>query len=61
MDALAEELSRATCRCTPRERTCSGEPGHEDESAAAYRRALELARNEVEREFIERRLSELAG
>ena len=60
MDALAEELSGYVPLHTARADLLR-RAGHDDESAAAYRRALELARNEVEREFIERRLSELAG
>ena len=32
--------------------------GRYDEAAAAYRRALELATNPTERDFLERRLSE---
>jgi predicted RNA polymerase sigma factor len=34
--------------------------GRRDEAAAAYRRALELATNPVEREFLERRLRDCA-
>ena len=33
--------------------------GKRDEAASAYRRALELAANETERAFLERRLAEL--
>jgi RNA polymerase sigma-70 factor (ECF subfamily) len=35
--------------------------GRAEESAAAYRRALELAANPVERSFLERRLAEVSG
>jgi RNA polymerase sigma-70 factor, ECF subfamily len=35
--------------------------GRTEEAAAAYRRALELAANPVERGFLERRLAEVAG
>jgi RNA polymerase sigma-70 factor, ECF subfamily len=35
--------------------------GRRREAAEAYRRALELARNDVERRFLERRLAEVAG
>ncbi|MGH2545738.1 MAG: RNA polymerase sigma factor [Actinomycetota bacterium] len=35
--------------------------GRHEESADAYRRALSLASNEVERRFLERRLGEVAG
>jgi RNA polymerase sigma-70 factor, ECF subfamily len=35
--------------------------GRRDEAAAAYRRALELASNETERAFLERRLTEVRG
>jgi RNA polymerase sigma-70 factor (ECF subfamily) len=35
--------------------------GRSGDSASAYRRALELATNEVERAFVERRLEELSG
>jgi RNA polymerase sigma-70 factor (ECF subfamily) len=35
--------------------------GRNAESAEAYRRALELVRNPVERAFLERRLSQVAG
>ena len=35
--------------------------GRAQDSARAYRRALELATNDVERAFVERRLGELAG
>jgi RNA polymerase sigma-70 factor (ECF subfamily) len=35
--------------------------GRSGDSAGAYRRALELATNEVERAFVERRLEELSG
>jgi RNA polymerase sigma-70 factor (ECF subfamily) len=35
--------------------------GRSDEAAASYRRALALATNEVERRFLQRRLTELAG
>ena len=34
--------------------------GRDSEAAAAYQRALELARNPVEREFLEGRLEEVA-
>jgi RNA polymerase sigma-70 factor (ECF subfamily) len=34
--------------------------GRAEESGVAYRRALELATNPVERRFLERRLAELA-
>jgi RNA polymerase sigma-70 factor (ECF subfamily) len=35
--------------------------GRRDESATAYRRALDLAANPIEREFLERRLEELSA
>jgi RNA polymerase sigma-70 factor (ECF subfamily) len=35
--------------------------GRRDEAAAAYRRALDLAGNDVERRFLERRLAEVLG
>jgi RNA polymerase sigma-70 factor (ECF subfamily) len=35
--------------------------GRSDEAAASYRRALELARQEPERRFLERRLAEISG
>jgi RNA polymerase sigma-70 factor (ECF subfamily) len=35
--------------------------GRRDEAAAAYRRALELVRQEPERRFLERRLAEVGG
>jgi RNA polymerase sigma-70 factor, ECF subfamily len=35
--------------------------GRRDEAAVAYRRALELAGNDVERRFLERRLAEVLG
>jgi RNA polymerase sigma-70 factor (ECF subfamily) len=35
--------------------------GRMDEAAASYRRALELARQEPERRFLERRLAEMSG
>jgi RNA polymerase sigma-70 factor, ECF subfamily len=35
--------------------------GRDEEAAAAYRRALDLAANPVERAFLERRLAELGG
>jgi RNA polymerase sigma-70 factor (ECF subfamily) len=34
--------------------------GRRDEAAAAYRRTLELASNETERAFLERRLAEVS-
>jgi len=35
--------------------------GRRDQAGAAYRRALELAGNDVERRFLERRLAEIGG
>ena len=35
--------------------------GRDEEAAAAYRRALELAANPAERAFLERRLAELSA
>ena len=60
MEDLADELDGYVPLHTARADLLrrSGRPG---ESARAYERALELAQNEVERDFIQRRLSELAG
>ena len=60
MEDLAEELDAYVPLHTARADLLrrSGRP---DESARAYERALELAKNEVERAFIRRRLSELGG
>ncbi len=60
MDDLAEELDGYVPLHAARADLLS-RVGRDDEAAAAYGRALELAENEVEREFLQRRLAGLAG
>ena len=52
--------STATTTCTPPAPSCCGGSAASDEARAAYERALELARAEPERRFLERRIDELS-
>ncbi len=51
--------STSTTSRTPRAPTCAAALGRIAEARAAYERALALTRQEPERRFLERRLSEL--
>ena len=57
-DGHDRRASTPTTCCTPRARTCCAGWAGRDDARAAYERALELAGNPVEREFLERRLRE---
>jgi RNA polymerase sigma-70 factor (ECF subfamily) len=58
VDALAEELDGYHLFHSARADLLR-RLGRRDEAAVAYRRALELASNETERAFLERRLKEV--
>jgi len=59
VDALAEELGGYHLFHSARADLLR-RLGRRDEAAAAYRRALNLASNETERAFLERRLAEVS-